>query len=251
MAPTRRETQDSHHKAPAKLADAEDTLQTLALLEATLENLLDSTNEYVERLQRGDTAALQALGRLDQTLIQHDLPKSTAQELLGPMEDSDDLAAIEKLASSVEVIEEVQSEIRAFSAMNEEIERLRQEAYGITRQIHDMLDAKVLPNTASNNTGNLVAECRLHTVTASRFQASCSVIGSNEVWVHEFGHRDMDVMLAVIRLGIFAGALGISFAATALLCAVLRLLGGPQVRACGMIWLAVAAACCIVCLVGV
>lgn len=251
MAPTRRETQDSHHKAPAKLADAEDTLQTLALLEATLENLLDSTNEYVERLQRGDTAALQALGRLDQTLIQHDLPKSTAQELLGPMEDSDDLAAIEKLASLVEIIEDAQSEIRAFCAINEEIERLRQEADGITRQIHDMLDAKVFPNTASNNTGILVAECRIHTVTTSRFQVSCSTIGSNEVWVHELEHRDIDVTLAIIRLGIFAGALGISFAAAALLCAVLRLLGGPQVRAFHMTWLAVAAACCVVCLVGV
>lgn len=251
MAPTRRETQDSHHKAPAKLADAEDTLRTLALLEATLENLLDSTNEYVERLQRGDTAALQALGRLDQILIQHDLPKSTAQELLGPMEDSDDLMANEELASLVEVIEEAQSEIRAFCAMNEEIERLRQEAYGITRQIHDMLDAKVFPNTTGNSAGNLVAECRLHTVTASRFQVSCSAIGSNKIWVHEFGDRDIDVTLAAIRLGIFAGALGISFAATALLCAALRLLGGPQVRAFGMIWLTVAAACCIVCLVGV
>ena len=251
MAPTRRETQDSHHKAPLKLADAEDTEQILALLEATLQNLLDSTNEYVERLKHGDTAALQALGRFEQTLLQQALPKSTAQEPLGPMEDSDDLVAIEQLASSVEIIKDAQSEIRAFCAMNEEIERLRQEAHGITRQIHDMLDAKVFPNTASNNTGILVAECRLHTVTASRFQASCSTIGSNEVWVHEFGHRDIDVTLAVIRLGIFAGALGISFAATALLCAVLRLLGGPQVRAFHMIWLAVAAACWVVCLVGV
>lgn len=251
MAPTRRETQDSHHKAPVKLADAENTEQILALLEATLQNLLDSTNEYVERLQHGDTAALQALRRLDQTLIQQVLPKSTDQEPLGPMEDSDDLVAIGTIASSVEIIKDAQSEIRAFCAMNEEIERLSQEAYGITRQIHDMLDAKVFPNTTGNSAGNLVAECRLHTVTTSRFQVSCSTIGSNEAWVHEFEHRDIDVTLAIIRLGIFAGALGISFAAAALLCAVLRLLGGPQVRAFHMTWLAVAAACCVVCLVGV
>ena len=248
MAPTYRKIEDSHHKAPAKLADNEDIL---ALLEASLDNLLDSINECAEQLQHDDTAALQASGRGDQTLIQHDLPKSTAQKLLGPMEDSDDLAAIEKLASSVEIIEDAQREIRAFSAMNEEIERLRQEAYGITRQIHDMLDAKVFPNTASNNTGILVAECHLHAVTASRFRVSCSAMGRSEVWVHEFGDRDIDATLAAIRLGIFAGALGISFAAAALLCAVLRLLGGPQVRAFHMISLTVAAACCIFCLVGI
>ena len=119
----------------------------------------------------------------------------------------------------------------------------------LARQIHDRLDALVFPNTAGRSTGILVAECRVHTVTASRFQVSCSTLSSNEVWVHEFGARDIDVTLAAIRLGIFAGALGISFAATALLCAVLRLLGGPQVRACHMIWLTVAAACWIVCLI--
>lgn len=114
-----------------------------------------------------------------------------------------------------------------------------------TAQTRNMLDANIFPTTAGNNTGHLVAEC-----TASRFQVDCGAVGSNEVRVHEVGERDIYVTLAVIVLGIFAGTLAISCVLAAMLCTVVRLLRRAQVRAFGMIWLIAAAACWVVCLIG-
>lgn len=244
MAPTHYNSEDSHNKAQAMLADALE--QSFARSEVIQQKVLDSYMRLADSIHAQHlplTAAFQALEHLDQTPVVHsvnELLESAVLELLA-------LTVDERLVSLSEKVEETESEICAVRVNTENVlEQMHR-----TTQTRNMLATNIFPSTVGNTTGDLVAECRLHAVSASRFEVSCGAIGSKKLWVREIGERDIYATLAIVVLGMFAGTLAISCAVTAMLCAAVRLLGGPQVRAFGKTWLLVVAACWVVCLVGI
>lgn len=249
-------------QATGELDDSECTAEQInAYREAMRQNVLDNhmrladtIKEHSEQAQHYHATAVQELDRHLQKSFQNptsDLPKSDVQELLASRNISALLEANDRFVSFVEMLEKTQSNIRSLCAMNEEMESLRHQAYGIKHQIHDMLGNNIFPDTADDNPGVLFAECRFSSVSPSRIRTSCSTVGSDEDWVFEGDVSEIYAKLAIIAVGVFAGTLAVSCAVTAMLCTAVRLLGGPQVRVFGMTWLVVVVAGWVICLIGI
>lgn len=260
MAPTRRGSEDMLNKATAEFADSECTPEQISayhemMRQNVLDNhtrLADSIKGYSEQAQRHYDAASQQLDRHLQKPIQN--PRvDPLERVLGKRPASrnisDDLIANNKFITFVERLEETESEIRALCAKSEEMTNLHQQLYH-SNQVHDMLDINFFPDADGNMVRGIRYECRFHAVALSRFQISCGEVGGDDHWVREIEEHDIYIKLAVVLLGILAGALAISCAITSLICAAVRFFGGPQVRAFGMSWLIVVAVGWVLCLAG-
>jgi hypothetical protein len=245
------------NKATAELAESECTLEQISayhemMHQTLLDNhmrLADSIKDLDEQAQRHHDAAFQRLDpRLQQSihnprvdLLERALGKRPASRNI-----SDDLLATDRLVDFVEMLEETESKIRALCAKSEETTSLHHQLYRST-QVEDMLDTDFFPDADGNMVRGIAYECRFHEVALSRFQISCGEVGGDDQWVREIDEHDIYVKLAVVILGVLVGTLAISCAVTSILCAVLRLLGGPQVRTFGMGWVIVVAVGWVIC----